>query len=61
MYYINVLYNVLSQAQSPPWTSLSALQNAKYVWNKAEFDAVKPENTDFLMGKKKRVGIINNL
>lgn len=27
-------------------------QNAKYVWNKADFDAVNPENTDFLMGKK---------
>ncbi|KAF3835223.1 hypothetical protein F7725_027781 [Dissostichus mawsoni] len=26
------------------------LQKAKYVWNKAEFDAVKPANTDFLMG-----------
>lgn len=28
------------------------LQNAKYVWNKAEFDAVNPANTDFLLGKK---------
>ncbi|KAM3876367.1 intestinal-type alkaline phosphatase [Diretmus argenteus] len=25
-------------------------KNAKYVWNKAEFDAVDPEKTDFLMG-----------
>ncbi|XP_056132439.1 intestinal-type alkaline phosphatase [Lampris incognitus] len=25
-------------------------RNAKYVWNKAEFDAVDPTNTDFLMG-----------
>ncbi|XP_034567255.1 intestinal-type alkaline phosphatase-like isoform X1 [Notolabrus celidotus] len=25
-------------------------KNAKYVWNKAEFDAVNPANTDFLMG-----------
>ncbi|XP_045906616.1 intestinal-type alkaline phosphatase-like [Micropterus dolomieu] len=25
-------------------------KNAKYVWNKAEFDAVSPANTDFLMG-----------
>ncbi|XP_047444343.1 alkaline phosphatase-like [Mugil cephalus] len=25
-------------------------QNAKYVWNKAEFDAVDPAKTDFLMG-----------
>ncbi|KAK5907153.1 hypothetical protein CesoFtcFv8_005032 [Champsocephalus esox] len=25
-------------------------EKAKYVWNKAEFDAVKPANTDFLMG-----------
>ncbi|KAM7409573.1 hypothetical protein PAMA_001182 [Pampus argenteus] len=25
-------------------------KNAKYVWNKAAFDAVDPENTDFLMG-----------
>ncbi|XP_032381638.1 intestinal-type alkaline phosphatase [Etheostoma spectabile] len=24
--------------------------NVKYVWNKAEFDAVNPANTDFLMG-----------
>lgn len=31
---------------------LFCLQNAKYVWNKAEFDAVNPANTDFLMGKK---------
>ena len=23
----------------------------KYVWNKAQFDAVNPENTDFLIGK----------
>lgn len=27
-------------------------QNAKYVWNKADFDAVDPANTDFLMGKR---------
>ncbi|XP_039985332.1 alkaline phosphatase-like [Xiphias gladius] len=25
-------------------------KNAKYVWNKADFDAVNPANTDFLMG-----------
>ncbi|XP_056270809.1 intestinal-type alkaline phosphatase-like [Pseudoliparis swirei] len=25
-------------------------KNAKYVWNKAEFDAVNPANTDFLIG-----------
>ncbi|XP_053177899.1 alkaline phosphatase-like [Scomber japonicus] len=25
-------------------------KNAKYVWNKADFDAVNPSNTDFLMG-----------
>ncbi|XP_059197520.1 intestinal-type alkaline phosphatase-like [Centropristis striata] len=25
-------------------------KNAKYVWNKAEFDAVNPDTTDFLMG-----------
>ncbi|CAN9500964.1 unnamed protein product [Ophioblennius macclurei] len=25
-------------------------KNAKYVWNKAEFDAVEPTDTDFLMG-----------
>ncbi|XP_068599630.1 intestinal-type alkaline phosphatase-like [Brachionichthys hirsutus] len=25
-------------------------KNAKYVWNKADFDAVNPENTNFLMG-----------
>lgn len=25
-------------------------KRVKYVWNKAEFDKVKPENTDFLMG-----------
>uniref|UniRef100_A0A672J7V4 alkaline phosphatase n=1 Tax=Salarias fasciatus TaxID=181472 RepID=A0A672J7V4_SALFA len=30
------------------WTSNK--QNAKYVWNKADFDSVNPENTDFLMG-----------
>lgn len=28
------------------------LQNAQYVWNKSQFDAVNPETTDFLMGKK---------
>lgn len=26
-------------------------QNVKYVWNTAEFDAVNPATTDFLMGK----------
>lgn len=31
---------------------IHCLQNAKYVWNKADFDAVNPANTDFLMGKK---------
>ncbi|KAK9519438.1 hypothetical protein VZT92_022167 [Zoarces viviparus] len=25
-------------------------KNAKYVWNKAEFDAINPANTDFLIG-----------
>ncbi|XP_027146257.1 intestinal-type alkaline phosphatase-like [Larimichthys crocea] len=25
-------------------------KNVKYVWNKADFDAVNPKNTDFLMG-----------
>ncbi|KAM3619103.1 uncharacterized protein V6R79_003043 [Siganus canaliculatus] len=29
---------------------LKTRQNAKYVWNKADFDAVDPTNTDFLMG-----------
>lgn len=28
------------------------LQNAKYVWEKSEFDSVNPSHTDFLMGKK---------
>lgn len=27
-------------------------QRAKYVWNKADFDAVIPRNTDFLLGKQ---------
>lgn len=26
------------------------LQVAHYVWNKADFDAVDPETTDYLMG-----------
>lgn len=26
------------------------LQIAHYVWNKADFDAVDPETTDYLMG-----------
>lgn len=30
----------------PPLT-----QVAQYVWNKADFDAVDPETTDYLMGK----------
>uniref|UniRef100_A0A3P8ZJT5 alkaline phosphatase n=1 Tax=Esox lucius TaxID=8010 RepID=A0A3P8ZJT5_ESOLU len=29
---------------------LSNKKNAKYVWNKAEFDTVDPEKTDYLMG-----------
>ncbi|XP_062306551.1 intestinal-type alkaline phosphatase [Osmerus eperlanus] len=29
---------------------LQGKQNAHYVWNKAEFDKVNPEKTDFLMG-----------
>nr|XP_061790996.1 alkaline phosphatase-like [Nerophis lumbriciformis] len=29
---------------------LNNKKNAKYVWNKKEFDAVDPANTDFLMG-----------
>lgn len=31
------------------------LQNAKYVWEKSEFDSVNPSHTDFLMGKKSMV------
>lgn len=31
------------------------LQNAKYVWNKADFDAINPATTDFLMGKNSEV------
>lgn len=31
---------------------LFCLQNARYVWNKADFDAVNPAQTDFLLGKK---------
>ena len=27
------------------------LQKSKYVWNKADFDAVNPANTNFLMGE----------
>lgn len=27
------------------------MQVAQYVWNKADFDAVDPETTDYLMGK----------
>lgn len=30
-------------------------QNAKYVWNKADFDAINPATTDFLMGKNSEV------
>ncbi|XP_073699883.1 intestinal-type alkaline phosphatase 1-like [Garra rufa] len=30
---------------------LSSRNNAKYVWNKQDFDAVKEEKTDYLMGK----------
>lgn len=30
---------------------LTSLQNAKYVWNKAELDAVNEAKTDYLMGK----------
>lgn len=26
-------------------------QVARYVWNKADFDAVNPETTDYLMGE----------
>ncbi|XP_037326161.2 intestinal-type alkaline phosphatase-like [Pungitius pungitius] len=29
---------------------LRTKKNARYVWNKADFDAVNPSNTDFLMG-----------
>lgn len=32
------------------WEWLKNKQNANYVWNKADFDAVDPKNTDFLMG-----------
>lgn len=30
---------------------LCVLQVAHYVWNKTDFDAVDPENTDYLMGE----------
>lgn len=30
---------------------LCVSQVARYVWNKADFDAVDPETTDYLMGK----------
>lgn len=55
---IFILIDILIFVQSvlhPPkneFVFIHFLQNAKYVWNKAEFDAVNPENTDFLIGKK---------
>lgn len=47
------LFNELLERIFLPKTDFSVLlQKAKYVWNKVDFDAVKPSNTDFLMGTK---------
>jgi len=51
MYVVRQHYALFSPSQE--WQTRQRQQGRKfkYVWNKDEFDAIDPENTDYAMGK----------